>query len=206
MSDPNDGVLKDARDEDGKIIISNSKCFSLLPPQLKQTSARYKVMCGCECCISAKIIHSSLLSWCDRYLEEIKDKSQNTQSRRSGDKAHHRYTTYKNTVIPHGRHIYSKASYMENSTLFTYHQSCNALPHWKRVLWCCSLCPHINLPYQETNKKYEETTPSARFHIYHIIGLCTVHGRIPLKDNKICYMCKQESSPGKSTKYTPEKS
>ena len=24
-------------------------------------------MCGCECCISAKIMHSSLLSWRDRY-------------------------------------------------------------------------------------------------------------------------------------------
>ena len=49
--DPNDGGLKDARDEDGKIIISDSTLHSLLPPQLKQISARYKIMCGCECCI-----------------------------------------------------------------------------------------------------------------------------------------------------------
>ena len=58
VSDPNDGGLKDARDEDGKIIISDSTLRSLLPPQLKQISTRYKIMCGCECCISAKIIHS----------------------------------------------------------------------------------------------------------------------------------------------------
>ena len=38
-------------------------------------SARYKVMCGCECCISAKSIHSSLLSWRDRYLKNWKIKS-----------------------------------------------------------------------------------------------------------------------------------
>ena len=43
-----------ARDEDGKIIISDSTLRSLLPPQLKKMSARYKIMCGCECCISAK--------------------------------------------------------------------------------------------------------------------------------------------------------
>ena len=67
VSDPNDGGLKDARDEDGKIIISDSTLRSLLPPQLKQMSAYYKIMCGCECCISAKSIHSSLLSWHDRY-------------------------------------------------------------------------------------------------------------------------------------------
>ena len=49
ISDPNDGGLKDARDEDGRIIISDSTLRSLLPTQLKQMYARYKVMCGCEC-------------------------------------------------------------------------------------------------------------------------------------------------------------
>ena len=69
VSDPNDGGLKYARDEYGNIIISDSTLRSLLLPQLKKTSARYKVMCGCECCIYAKSIHSSLLSWRDRYLK-----------------------------------------------------------------------------------------------------------------------------------------
>ena len=73
VSDPNDGGLKDARDEDGKIIISDSTLRSLLPPQLKQMSARYNIMCGFEFCISAKSIHSSLLSWRDRYLKKLKD-------------------------------------------------------------------------------------------------------------------------------------
>ena len=75
VSDPNYGGLKDSRDEDGKIIISDSTLRSLLPPQLKQMSARYKIMCGCECCISAKSIHSSLLSWRDRYLKNLRIKS-----------------------------------------------------------------------------------------------------------------------------------
>ena len=57
VSDPNDGGLKDSRDEDGNIIISDSTFRLLLPPQLKQVSARYKIMCGCKCCISAKSIH-----------------------------------------------------------------------------------------------------------------------------------------------------
>ena len=69
VRDPNDGGIKDARDEYGKIIISDSTLSSLLPPQLKQISARYKIMCSCECCISAKSIHSSLLSWRDRYFK-----------------------------------------------------------------------------------------------------------------------------------------
>ena len=47
VSDPNDSGIKDSRYEDGKVIISDSTLCSLLPPQLKQMSARYKIMCGC---------------------------------------------------------------------------------------------------------------------------------------------------------------
>ena len=70
VGDPNDGGLKDARDENDNIIISDFTLRSLFPPQLKKMSARYKIMCGCECCISDKSIHSSLLSWRDRYLKK----------------------------------------------------------------------------------------------------------------------------------------
>ena len=97
-------------------------------------SARYKIVCGCECCISATIIHSSLLSWRDSYLKKLKDKIQNAQSRRSGEKSHHIYTTYKNTVMTHGRHIYAKASDIANATMCTNPHYDHALPHWKRVL------------------------------------------------------------------------
>ena len=48
VSDTNYGGLKDARDE-GNFIISDSTLRLLLPPQLKQMFARYKVMCGGEC-------------------------------------------------------------------------------------------------------------------------------------------------------------
>ena len=37
----------------------------------------------------------------------------NYQNRRSGEKEHHTYETYRNTVMPYGRHIYAKASCME---------------------------------------------------------------------------------------------
>ena len=51
--------------------------------------------------------------------------------------------------MPHGSHIYAKASDMENATMCTYPQSDHALPHWKCVLRCCSDCPCINIPDQE---------------------------------------------------------
>ena len=58
VSDPNDGSLKGARDEENNIIISDYTLRSLFPPQLKQMYARYKVIYGCECCIYFKSIHS----------------------------------------------------------------------------------------------------------------------------------------------------
>ena len=91
-------------------------------------------MCGCDCCISAKTIHSSLLSWRDWYLEKLKYKIQNAQSRRSGEKLHHIYETHKNAVMPHGHHIYAKAYDMAKATMCTYTHSDHALPHWKCVL------------------------------------------------------------------------
>ena len=57
--------------------------------------------------------------------------------------------------MPHGCHIYAKASDMENATMCTYPQYDHALPHRKCVLRCCSDCPCINIPDQETTKKHE---------------------------------------------------
>ena len=124
----------------------------------------------------------------------MKDQSQNSQIRRSGEKEHHIYETYKNKVMPHVHHIYSKASDTEKAAMCTYPQSDHALTHWKCVLRCCSRCPCINIPDKETDNQYSETTLSVRFRIYHTIVHCTARGRIPLKDKKICHMCKQESS------------
>ena len=102
--------------------------------------------------------------------------------------------------MPHGRHSYAKSAYMAQATMCEYPQSDHALPQWKCVLWCCAEFPSINIPDKETDNQYSETTPSIRFQIYHIIARCTDHGKIPLKDKKICYMCKQVSSTYESTK------
>ena len=102
--------------------------------------------------------------------------------------------------MPHVRHIYSKVYDMSQVKMCTYPQSDHALPHWKCVLRCCAEFPCINLPDQEMDNQNSDTTPSIRFHIYHIISHCTSCGTIPLKDKKMCYMCKQEYSPDESTK------
>ena len=95
-------------------------------------------------------------------------------------------------MTPHGRHIYVKQYDMAKATMCAYPHSDHALPHWKYVFQLCADYPCINIPDQKTDNYYSETTPSIRFHIYHIISCCTAHGTIPFKDKKICHICEQE--------------
>ena len=67
MSPPEEGEIKEARDTDNYIIITK--------PQLKKISSWYNVMCGCECCVSTRIMNSYLLSCHNNYLKSVKTKS-----------------------------------------------------------------------------------------------------------------------------------
>ena len=70
---------------------------------------------------------TAILAW--NVFEKLKAKIQNAQSRRSGEKSYHMFKTYKNTMMPHGRHIYAKASDISKDTMCTYPQYDHALPH-----------------------------------------------------------------------------
>ena len=152
-------------------------------------STRYKVMCGCECCISAKTIHSSLLSWRYRYLKKLKYLSQNSQNRRYDEMDNHLFETYKNSVIPHGLHIYETSSDMAMAIVCAYPPSQHAFPHWKCVLHCCSHFPYIDLPDQWSDRYHSNTSTSILFHIYHLIACFILHGRRPLDENIIFHLC-----------------
>ena len=65
--------------------------------------------------------------------------------------------------MPHGRHMYAKASDMENTKMGFYTHSGNALSHWKYVLRCCADCPCINPTDQKTNKKTKKQHPQLGF-------------------------------------------
>ena len=157
-------------------------------------------MCGYECCISDKSTHYSLISWQYHYLEKLMDHIQNDQNRRSGKKKILIYETYKNKVMPHGRHIYAKAYDMEKATMFAYPQSNHSFPHWKCTLQCCAKCPSLNISDQEINYQYPNTSPSISFHVYHLIARCSTHVRLPINDKKMCRKFKQDDASEQSTK------
>ena len=108
----------------------------------------------------------------------------------------HIFETYKNTVIPHGRHIYAKAYDMEKATMCAYSQSDHELPHWKREFKCYDKYPSINLPDQETDDNHPNPSPSISFHTYHLIVRCTKHGSLPLTHRKSCRKCQHDTASG----------
>ena len=59
---PEEIILKESFNEENNIIISDSMLCNILPPQLKKMYDRYKLICGCECCISAESMYSFFLS------------------------------------------------------------------------------------------------------------------------------------------------
>ena len=110
------------------------------------------------------------------------------------------YETYKNTVMPHGRHIYAKAYEMAKATMCAYPQLDHVLPHWNCVLRCCAKLPSVNIPDQETDAQYPYTSPSISFHIYHLIARCTTNVRCPLTDKKCFRKYKYDTASEQSTK------
>ena len=101
--------------------------------------------------------------------------------------------------MPRGCHIYSKASYMTKATMCAYPQLYHELPHWKYVLRCSAKCSSINIPDQEIGDQYSDTSPSIRFHVYHMIAGCLTHGGLPFNGRKICRKCKKYSVSEQST-------
>ena len=133
-------------------------------------------------------MHSSLLSWHDSYLRKLKDLSQNSQNRRSGEQANCLFETCKNFVMPDGRYIDATTAVMAMATMCSYPPSKHALPHCKCVLRCCYNCPRIDLPVQESDTRFSNASP------YHLIAQCIVHGRRSLDEKKICCLCFQDPS------------
>ena len=102
---PEEGGLKEARYTDNNIIISDSNLCNILPPQLNNMTLQYKVMCGFECCVSAKSVHYYLLTWSVRRLKHLKYRSHNVQNRRSDEISSRIFETYMNALQPHGYNI-----------------------------------------------------------------------------------------------------
>ena len=139
-------------------------------------------MCACECCISGKSMHSSLLTWHYCHLKHLKDRSNHSQNIRSSELLGRLFETYKNSVRLHGCYIYNSSADMDIENLCPCPSQYHGIPHWKCVLRCFDKCLGISIPRQETNKYATKTCSTIQYHVYRNISRCTVHSIRPYKE------------------------
>ena len=68
-----EGGFAGARDEDGKIIISDTTLRNLLPFELRPATETHKQLCGCELCNTAMSLHKTLKAFRSRNLKELRE-------------------------------------------------------------------------------------------------------------------------------------
>ena len=71
---------------------------------------------------------------------------------------------------------------------------------------CFDKCSSVNITGQEKDDQYSNTIPSIKFHINHLIALCSTHGRLPLTDNNIVASVNNIIFKKNPQKYALEKS
>ena len=178
--------LKEARNEKGEVLISDTALRYLLPKQIRKMTARHKQMCGCETCITMRSLQQSLNSYRARHLREMK------KDLLEGASLLTEIEEYEATVFPkdtvwHGKPQLAIDEVMCKPAEGYEHRS------WRCVLKKCNDCPQYQVPNAE--KDTSNDAPRIRFHVYQPVTTCSVHGIIPIR-SKLCPTCTlDEPSP-----------
>ena len=97
--------------------------------------------------------------------KKLKDQSHKYHNRKSGEMASRIFETYKNSVMPYGRHIHKILAKMAISTMCKFPSDLYALTHWKFVLSSFKTCPSIVTPLQEYFSDSQNSCPKIHFHV-----------------------------------------
>jgi hypothetical protein len=175
------GGLSQSRDDDGKIIVSNTTLRRIIKrdlPQLRRMSMRHKQMCRCEICMSTHSMDKSLNGFRQRLVRTltVSGTQQPTEAIQS-------YMI--NTVLPNGE------SWHEMPRHATKEIQCPAVakcgyPHMKCVLQRCVVCPEYQVPNLEM--EVGEPAKSIKLHFYCKATKCSIHGDL-LLNTKCCIGC-----------------
>jgi hypothetical protein len=185
--------LKEARNEKGEVLISDTALRYLLPKQIRKMTASHKQMCGCETCITIRSLHQSLNAYRARQLREMK------KDLLDGLPLTQEIEEYEAKVFPNNSIWHSKPQLAIDEVMC---KSVDGFEHrsWRCVLKRCADCPEYPTPNAERNTN--TNAPKIRFHVYEPVTTCSLHGIIALR-SKVCPQCVPTVNPPKSTK-TPK--
>ena len=185
-----EGGLAEARDDDGRALISDTALRSMMPEQLRRATERHKRMCGCETCITVRSLQQTLNAWRKRHINKLKTQLHSILDPQLRLLAIGRLEEYQTHVLRFGN-----KSWHERPSDAVKEIQCPAidglgLPKWKCVLRRCDICPTYDVPLEE--KSALDDSPRIVFHSYLNTTKCSKHGE--LKANvKSCEACEMTS-------------
>ena len=189
------GGLAEARDSNGKIIISDTSLRYLLPPQLKRMTEKHKQMCGCEVCLIGDSHQKTLNAFRVRHKRDLRAAADTPW--RAFDAHVYQPSLDDDPPRPWHAKVSDALECVQCSPII----QCG-LPHWSCVLRRCGKCPKYPVPPEEQGT--DENAPTIKFHIYKIATECTKHG-ILTKGVKTCEQCTADPpSPSASARKRPK--
>jgi len=173
-----EGGLLEARDNNGRALISDTALRSMMPEQLRRATERHKQMCGCEICITVRSLQQTLNAWRKRHINNLKNELHSILDPQCKQLAKTRLEEYQNHVLRPGN-----KSWHERPSDAVKEIQCPAidgigLPKWKCVLRRCDQCPAYRVPAEE--KSALNDSPRIFFHSYLNTTKCSKHGDLKL--------------------------
>ena len=144
MAEPPLG-LKEALDQKGNCLISDTSLNSLMPPNVKKMSNKYKMMCGCEICILVKGMQNDLNAYRLLLLRKFENKN--------GKKAKMKAKAYKKYVYDNDEHLHVHPKKALLCIQCPPIENFN-VPHMGCIIRTCEKCPKYKMnKYEKSLKK-----------------------------------------------------
>jgi hypothetical protein len=196
--------LPGAKDTAGEPIISDTALRSLLPPQLKRMSTKYKAMCGCELCIIMGQFQASLNAYRLSLLRRLEKETDECDSQEEKAIKRTRSDNYREAVYPDSQHWHPKPKDALSAIQCPNVEGFN-FPEMKCILRTCRLCPKYIL-LREERLLTDDDTPIA-FHVYHKFSRCRIHGILDdgVKECQLCSSLRTLNANRKPGKFSERK-
>ena len=172
--------LKEARDSEGRALISDTALRKIIKeqlPQLRRLTAKHKQMCGCETCLTMSSNHKSLVGFRRRRLRELKVEAERKdlaaahRTRPQAARQEHRHcallTNDDEEIVrcPKPRHALE---------CIMCPPAASGCWHWNCVMRRCDQCPQF--PRHESKQREDDEAPTKRFHRCCNATKCSLHG------------------------------
>ena len=187
------GGLNEVRDDNGKVIVSEYSLRKILPKNIKPMSKQKRLLCGCESCITADLLQSSLNAWRQKHLKRLEHVMNSRSRLRLGATYIYRWNRYKDQAFPGGNVLHTKASRAAFSTMCPFPVENIDIPKWHCVLKCCRNCPSLLVPDEEKTENAQST--KIKFHVYRDVSRCSICGVLPFDGRKLCMTCNNQADP-----------